>query len=581
MKTLPHLDRQTPLPATPRPAARTAVRRRPFAAALIVALLATTVACGGGGAPDAGEAPPPVVNQAPLADAGAAQSVRVGAAVALDGRASTDANGDPLTYLWTLTARPPGSAAALAGATSAAPTFTADAAGPYVATLVVNDGRLNSAAATVVVTAAQANAAPVARAGSDQNVVTGTRVVLSGAASSDADGDALGYLWTLTARPAGSAAVLAGAESAAPVFTADVAGRYVATLVVDDGQQRSAAATVTVTAAPAALAATVTPTIADFGTVPIGSASTRIFTLRNTGNGTLSFAPGSPATDGGVWSLGGRSCTGTLAAGASCTVEVRFTPNSAQVYTGGVEFLFNEIPTGQGSPRAGLTGTGAGPVTLSASASPALADFGLVPIGLRAARVFTIHNNGSDTLSFKPGYPTTDGGVWSIGGRSCLGTLAPGARCTVTVNFDPNNAQTYTGAVYFYFNELQVGQGNPIASVTGIGTGPVSLGASLTPLAADFGDMPIGVRSERVFTITNTGNGPLSFRPGSPGTDGGVWSLRGGSCAGTLPVGASCMTTVDFTPGNTQAYSGSFHVHFNELPLGQGSLQAELAGRGG
>jgi len=207
--------------------------------------------CGGGGSDNPPNNNPPPTNAAPVANAGAAQSVVVGALVTLDGSASGDANGDPLTYSWIFAAKPNGSSAALSNATVVKPTFTADVAGDYIVHLVVNDGQVNSAIATVTVTAAVANAVPVANAGAAQSVVTGALVTLDGSASSDANGDTLTYSWTFAAKPNGSSAALSNATVVKPTFTADVAGDYVMHLEVNDGQENSAIATVTVTAAVA------------------------------------------------------------------------------------------------------------------------------------------------------------------------------------------------------------------------------------------------------------------------------------------------------------------------------------------
>ncbi|HSE14300.1 MAG TPA: PKD domain-containing protein, partial [Candidatus Deferrimicrobium sp.] len=126
--------------------------------------------------------------------------------------------------------------------------FTADVTGPYVLSLVVNDGQVNSAPDTVTVTASVPNAAPVANAGTNQSVTTGTVVTLDGSGSSDANGDPLTYSWNFTSRPTGSTAELSSATAVHPTFTADVAGPYVLSLVVNDGQVDSAPDTVTFTA---------------------------------------------------------------------------------------------------------------------------------------------------------------------------------------------------------------------------------------------------------------------------------------------------------------------------------------------
>jgi hypothetical protein len=119
----------------------------------------------------------------------------------------------------------------------------------YVASLIVNDGKVDSVAVATTITVESANAAPVANAGNAQTVAAGATATLSGAASTDADGDRLTYKWTLTSVPAASTtALLSLATTSAPTLRTDVVGVYVLTLVVNDGRADSAVATVSVTA---------------------------------------------------------------------------------------------------------------------------------------------------------------------------------------------------------------------------------------------------------------------------------------------------------------------------------------------
>jgi mono/diheme cytochrome c family protein len=191
-------------------------------------------------------------NSAPTADAGSNQNVATGSVVTLDGSGSQDADGDPLTYSWTMVSRPAGSSAGLSTATQVGPSFTADAAGTYVIELVVNDGSVDSAPDTVSVTASTANSAPTADAGPDQTTTVGTAVSLDGTGSSDADNDPLTYSWTLVSKPSGSSAALPSPATTDMVFiTPDVAGKYVVQLTVNDGTVDSAPNTVTITATAA------------------------------------------------------------------------------------------------------------------------------------------------------------------------------------------------------------------------------------------------------------------------------------------------------------------------------------------
>ena len=108
---------------------------------LLAGLALGLVACGGGGGGGGGTTPAPT-NRAPTAAAGVDQTATVGVQVTLNGSSSSDPDGDALTYSWSFSARPAGSAAGLTGADTATPRFTPDVGGLYTVTLTASDGRL-------------------------------------------------------------------------------------------------------------------------------------------------------------------------------------------------------------------------------------------------------------------------------------------------------------------------------------------------------------------------------------------------------------------------------------------------------
>ena len=92
-------------------------------------------------------------NRAPVADAGGDQSVLAGEPAQLDGSGSSDPDGDPLTYAWTIIAAPSGSSATLSDPTAQTPSLTPDLPGLYSVQLIVNDSALDSPPASVTITA--------------------------------------------------------------------------------------------------------------------------------------------------------------------------------------------------------------------------------------------------------------------------------------------------------------------------------------------------------------------------------------------------------------------------------------------
>ena len=165
-------------------------------------------------------------------------------------------DGDPLTLSWAFVTAPDGSAAVLSDPTAVNPSFTVDLPGTYVIQLTVSDGQLESAPDTVTITTQ--NSQPVADAGADQTVALADTVQLDGSGSRDADGDPLGFFWSLIVLPVGSAAQISDPAAVDPTFLADVPGTYVAQLIVNDGALDSDPDTVSITTAN-------TPPVADAG----------------------------------------------------------------------------------------------------------------------------------------------------------------------------------------------------------------------------------------------------------------------------------------------------------------------------
>lgn len=94
------------------------------------------------------------------------------------------------------------------------------------------------------------NRNPVAEAGLAPAATEGVRFTLDGTGSTDPDGDALAYAWTVVAAPIGAGARLEGAGTARPSFVPDAPGRWEFALQVSDGRGGSSRDTVAVDVQP-------------------------------------------------------------------------------------------------------------------------------------------------------------------------------------------------------------------------------------------------------------------------------------------------------------------------------------------
>jgi PKD repeat protein len=143
-----------------------------------------------------------VSNRAPIASAGLDQTVSHAQAVALDGSGSSDPENGALSHAWSI-----GGGQI---ATGSSPTVGPFAVGVHTVTLTVTDDHGATATDSMVITVI--NEAPVANAGPDQMVALPkskiATVTVDGSASTDPEGNALSYLWTLAGQSVGTGAIV-------------------------------------------------------------------------------------------------------------------------------------------------------------------------------------------------------------------------------------------------------------------------------------------------------------------------------------------------------------------------------------
>lgn len=169
-------------------------------------------------------------NTAPVARAGADQTIKLPTStVTLNGSTSTDADGTIAKYAWTKVST---LAATITSAASASTTITGLVAGTHTFTLTVTDNLGSSHSDDVVITVSPANAAPVAKAGSDITIkLPANTATLNGSTSTDADGTIAKFAWTKVST---LAATIATPATASTSITGLVQGTHTFRLTVTD-----------------------------------------------------------------------------------------------------------------------------------------------------------------------------------------------------------------------------------------------------------------------------------------------------------------------------------------------------------
>ena len=262
------------------------------------------------------------------------------------------------------------------------------------------------------------------------------------------------------------AAIAPGSSCAISItFTPTATGVRTGLVTVTDdasGGEQTLALTGTGTAPGVAL----TPSTVSFSALPVGTSSAaQSVMLANSGTSDLNVT--AIATSGDF--AQSNSC-GTLpavvAAGGSCTIDVKFTPTAVGARTGTIVITDDAASSPQ---TVSLTGSGVVPAPSIAPASLSFVAQGLGSAS--SAKVVTLTNSSSVSVSISTASVTgANAGDFATSADTCSGaTVAAGDNCSVSVTFTPSAIGARSATLSFADNAFGTPQ---TVALTGTGAPP-------------------------------------------------------------------------------------------------------------
>jgi trimeric autotransporter adhesin len=278
-----------------------------------------------------------------------------------------------------------------------------------------------------------------------------------------------------------------------------------------------------------------TPTTQDFGPIAVNSTSTpTLFTLTNQTTAAITLT--TPTITGdfafSTAPTGGQTCTGTLAPGASCFLEVIFSPTT----TGQRSGLLTLQTTGANAAAAPLTGFGSSDTGLALN--PTALIFNNVPGPTSTQQIITLTNTGSSTLQIATPATATQ----NFNAATDCTTLVPAASCTITVIFTPTEADV-TDALQIPVTSSTIGLTTYTVPLSGAYTTETA-GLQILPAQTEYGPTSTStLGATRQFTINNLTAKSLTLALSLPRQ----FLLADPPCAALAP-NASCTFSVTFLP---------------------------------
>lgn len=321
--------------------------------------------------------------------------------------------------------------------------------------------------------------------------------------------------------------------SFAPSATGPVSGSLT---ITDDSWNLGTTQSVTLTGTGTAPAASVTPASLTFSSQVLNtSSSAKTVTLQDTGTGPMQVS--NVAVTGPFSQT--NNC-GSLAAGASCTIQVVFTPIALGTATGSLT-----ITDDAGTQTVTLSGNGSAPVTFS----PSNLNFGAVAAGNTSATMtVTVNNRSTAALNFTSIVASTG---FTIASNTCGTGIAAGANCAVGVTFTPAATGSVTGTLTFTDSAATSPQ---TVNLSGSGSTAVTFSST----TVNFGSIAVGSTSSvKNVTMTNRQSVPLNIS--GIATSAG-FAVASTTCGAALNAGASCTIGLTFTPAALGTATGTMTV---------------------
>jgi hypothetical protein len=267
------------------------------------------------------------------------------------------------------------------------------------------------------------------------------------------------------------------------------------------------------------------------------TSASKAVTLKNTSSAAVTV---NSITATGNFAVLSNTCGSSINAGASCTVNVTFTPSIAGSLTGSLA-VSDSAPD---SPQTvALSGTGDLPLTLSATSLA----FGSETVGhTSASKTTTLTNNESTSLSFS--FSASGNYAISSSGTTCGASLASKAKCNIAVTFTPTANGSINGAVTITDSS---GFSPQLVALSGTGTGGTTAPLTFTPSTLTFSAQPVGTTSSaQTLTVKNGSATSLTLSTIAATGDFSAAGSGATPCAASLKLnaGSSCTLSVTFSP---------------------------------